>query len=71
MNQRSIIQIVEVLHIEGFLAFMDTLFRELNILVFDIDDVVFVLLQPLDEAVRIDIEIGGLLFAAGNDERCP
>ena len=71
MNQRSIVQIVEILHIEGLLAFMDALFRELNILVFDIDDVIFVFLQSLDEAVRIDVEVGSLLFAAGNDERCP
>ena len=70
VDERGVVGVVEVLDLEELLAFGNALLRQLDVSALDIDDIVLILFQTADETVRADIFIGGLSFAAGNDQRC-
>ena len=67
MYQLGVIQLVQVLDAEGFLRLGYAGIRQLNRLTFDVDLIVFVRLQRFDEAVCLQIQVGRLLLAAGDD----
>ena len=71
MHQLGVIQLVQVLDTESFLRLGHAGISQLNRLAFDVDLIVFVRLQRFDEAVRLQIQVGRLLLAAGDDQRRP
>ena len=71
MHQLGVIQLVQVLDTESFLRLGHAGISQLNRLAFDVDLIVFVRLQRFDEAVCLQIQVGRLLLATGDDQRRP
>ena len=55
MDQSGIIQIIEVLDTESLFALVYALFRQLDVFVLDVDDIILIGFQTLHETVGIDI----------------